>query len=48
MAIHILSTSEYKGFVRNTCTNVLNLVISQLNNEQKNEIGDGGVIKVMK
>lgn len=48
MLLHIVSTSDHEGFVQRIGIYLLNSVACQVNNKQKNELGDAGAIKVIK
>lgn len=48
MLLHIVSTSDQEGFVQRIGIYLLNSVACQVNNRQKNELGDAGAIKVEK
>lgn len=47
MLLHIVSTSDHEGFVQRIGIYLLNSVACQVNNKQKNELGDAGAIKVL-
>lgn len=47
MLLHIVSTSDHEGFVQRIGIYLLNSVACQVNNKQKNELGDAGTIKVI-
>lgn len=47
MLLHIVSTSDHEGFVQRIGIYLLNSVACQVNNKQKNELGDAGAIKVI-
>ncbi|XP_050432826.1 protein zer-1 homolog [Adelges cooleyi] len=47
MLLHIVSTSDQEGFVQRIGIYLLNSVACQVNNKQKNELGDAGAIKKM-
>ncbi|VVC39427.1 Hypothetical protein CINCED_3A020042 [Cinara cedri] len=47
MLLHIVSTSDHEGFVQRIGIYLLNSVACQVNNKQKNELGDAGAIKKM-
>jgi len=48
MLLHIVSTSDHEGFVQRIGIYLLNSVACQVNNKQKNELGDAGASKVIK
>lgn len=47
MLLHIVSTSDHEGFVQRIGIYLLNSVACQVNNKQKNQLGDAGAIKVL-
>lgn len=48
MLLHILTSCVNEGFVQHISICLLNTVVDQLNDKQRNEIGDAGAIEVKK